>query len=164
MPEEERYDGYLQLENGVGMMRLLWDEFEEAFEEYKGQDHHESLIQEKKVISLATGKLAYEMIADMAEQIMAQYPWLFIRVYEIKNEFFGEKVTVSGLLTGQDIIAQLKYKELGDRILLPENVLRSGEEVFLDDVTVSEMQTALQVKVDIVKSNGKDLMCKLLGT
>ena len=162
-PEEGRYDGYLQLENGVGMMRLLWDEFEEAFEEYKSQDHHESMIQEKKVISVATGKLAYDMIADMAEQIMAEYPWMFIRVYEIRNDFFGEKVTVSGLLTGQDIIAQLKDKELGERLLLPENVLRSGEEVFLDDVTVSEMQTALQVKVDIVKSNGQELMNKLLG-
>lgn len=162
-PEEERYDGYLQLENGVGMMRLLWDEFEEAFEEYKCQECQESMIAEKKVISVATGKLAYEMIADIAEQIMEKYPWLFIRVYEIRNDFFGEKVTVSGLLTGQDIIAQLKDKELGETLLLPENVLRYGEEVFLDDVTVSEMQTALQVKVDIVKSNGKELMMKLLG-
>lgn len=162
-PEEERYDGYLQLENGVGMMRLLWDEFEEAFEEYKSQECQESMIAEKKVISVATGKLAYEMIADIAEQIMEKYPWLFIRVYEIRNDFFGEKVTVSGLLTGQDIIAQLKDKELGETLLLPENVLKYGEEVFLDDMTLSEMQTALQVKVDIVKSNGKELMMKLLG-
>lgn len=162
-PEEGRYDGYLQLENGVGMMRLLWDEFQEAFEEYKGEEHNESLIQEKKVISVATGKLAYDMIADIANQIMEEYPWLFIRVYQINNDFFGEKVTVSGLLTGQDIVSQLKDKELGENLLLPENVLRSGEEVFLDDMTVSELQTALQVKVDIVKSNGQDLMNKLLG-
>ena len=162
-PEEERYDGYLQLENGVGMMRLLWDEFEDAFEEYKRLERRESLIEEKKVISVATGKLAFDMIECIAGQIMAQYPWLFIRVYEIRNDFFGEKVTVSGLLTGQDIIAQLKDKELGEKLLLPENVLRYGEEVFLDDVTIDEMQTALQVKVDIVKSNGKELMYKLLG-
>ncbi len=162
-PEEGRYDGYIQLENGVGMMRLLWDEFQEAFEAYKKEEHNESLIQEKKVISVATGKLAYDMIADIADQIMEEYPWLFIRVYQINNDFFGEKVTVSGLLTGQDIIAQLKDKELGETLLLPENVLRSGEEVFLDDITVSEMQTALQVKVDIVKSNGQELMNKLLG-
>lgn len=162
-PEEGRYDGYLQLENGVGMMRLLWDEFQEAFEAYKAEEHNESLIQEKKVISVATGKLAYDMIADIANQIMEEYPWIFIRVYQINNDFFGEKVTVSGLLTGQDIASQLKDKELGETLLLPENVLRSGEEVFLDDMTVSELQTALQVKVDIVKSNGQDLMNKLLG-
>lgn len=162
-PEEGRYDGYLQLENGVGMMRLLWDEFQEAFEAYKAEEHNESLIQEKKVISVATGKLAYDMIADIANQIMEEYPWIFIRVYQINNDFFGEKVTVSGLLTGQDIASQLKEKELGETLLLPENVLRSGEEVFLDDMTVSELQTALQVKVDIVKSNGQDLMNKLLG-
>lgn len=162
-PEEGRYDGYLQLENGVGMMRLLWDEFQEAFDEYKKEEHNESLIQEKKVISVATGKLAYDMIADIANQIMEEYPWLFIRVYQINNDFFGEKVTVSGLLTGQDIISQLKDKELGETLLLPENVLRSGEDVFLDDVSVGDVQTALQVKLDIVKSNGQDLMNKLLG-
>ena len=162
-PEEERYDGYIQLENGVGMMRLLCEEFTEAFEEYKAKEDKTSSVQEKKVISVATGKLAYEMISYMAEQVMAEHPWLFIRVYEIENRFFGEKVTVSGLLTGQDIIAQLKGKDLGETLLLPENVLRSGENVFLDDVTLSGVQTALQVKVDIVKSSGKDLLYKLLG-
>ena len=162
-PEEERYDGYLQLENGVGMMRLLCNEFEEAFNEYKAKEEITSSVQEKKVISVATGKLAYDMISYMAGQIMEEHPWIFIRVYEIRNDFFGEKVTVSGLLTGQDIINQLKDKDLGETLLLPENVLRSGEDVFLDDVTVSGVQTALQVKVDIVKSSGKDLVYKLLG-
>ncbi len=162
-PEEERYDGYVQLENGVGMMRLLYNEFEEAFAEYKEKEEKTSSVEEKKVISVATGELAYDMISYLAEQIMAEHPWIFIRVYKIRNKFFGEKVTVSGLLTGQDIIAQLKGKDLGETLLLPENVLRSGEEVFLDDVTVKGVQTALQVKVDIVKSSGKDLMYKLLG-
>ena len=79
-------------------------------------------------------------------------------VYEIVNEFFGEMITVSGLLTGRDMINQLKGKELGERLLLPENVLRSGEDVFLDDVTVGEMEKALQVKVDIVKSSGYEFV------
>lgn len=161
-PEEERYDGYLQLENGVGMMRLLWNEFQEAFAEYKAKESHESSIFDKKVISIATGKLAYEMIKEMAEQVMEECPWLFIRVYVIENHFFGEKVTVSGLLTGQDIIEQLKDKELGEKLLLPENVLRAGEEVFLDDITLTELQKALQVKADIVESSGQDLITKLL--
>ena len=162
-PEEERYDGYLQLENGVGMMRLLWDEFMEAFEAYKEKQGEVSLCEEKKVLSVATGSLAYDTIAYLADLIMEEYPWLFIKVYKIRNDFFGEKVTVSGLLTGQDIIAQLKDKELGECLLLPENVLRSGEEVFLDDVTLTDVQNSLQVKTDVVKSNGYDLMYKLLG-
>jgi NifB/MoaA-like Fe-S oxidoreductase len=94
---------------------------------------------------------------------MAEHPWLFIRVYQIENRFFGEKVTVSGLLTGQDIIGQLKGKELGETLLLPENVLRSGEDVFLDDVTLNGVQSALDVKVDIVRADGKELLYKLLG-
>ena len=85
-------------------------------------------------------------------------PDLHIMVYEIVNEFFGEMITVSGLLTGRDMINQLKGKELGERLLLPENVLRSGEDVFLDDVTVGEMEKALQVKVDIVKSSGYEFV------
>ena len=81
---------------------------------------------------------------------------------EIINEFFGEMITVSGLLTGQDIIRQLKDKPLGERLLLPENLLRSGEEVLLDDVTVTDLEKALQVKIDIVKSSGYDFVDTVL--
>ena len=81
----------------------------------------------------------------------------------IRNDFFGEMITVSGLLTGQDIIAQLEGKELGDILLLPQNVLRSGEEVFLDDITVSDMEKALQVPIDIVKSSGYDFLNTVIG-
>lgn len=160
LPEEERYDGYLQLENGVGMLRLLLDEFEEALEEAgkkkkKGNDG-------KRTLSLITGKLAYPYILSMAEQMMEAFDFLQIKVYGIINEFFGERITVSGLLTGQDIEKQLKGKELGDCILLPENVLRSGEKVFLDDMTLEELEKALQVRIDIVKSSGRDLVNAIL--
>jgi putative radical SAM enzyme (TIGR03279 family) len=161
-PEEERYDGYLQLENGVGMMRLLWNECQEAIEEYKESQSDESTIFEKRVVSIATGKLAYGMIHDIAEQLMEEFPWMFIKVYQIENRFFGETVTVSGLLTGQDIIDQLREKELGETLFLPCNVLKADEEIFLDDITLEELQNALQVKADIVKSDGKDLILKLL--
>ena len=89
-------------------------------------------------------------------------PRLMIHVYEIRNDFFGEMITVSGLLTGQDLIAQLTGRELGEALYLPQNVLRSGEEVFLDDVTVTEMEKALQVKVDIIKSSGRDFVNAVL--
>ena len=113
-------------------------------------------------VSLVTGRLAYPYIKDMAEQMMEKYPQLKISVYAIRNDFFGEMITVSGLLTGQDILAQLKGKELGERLLLPQNVLKSGETVFLDDMTVAELEKALQVQVDIVKSSGQDLIDAIL--
>ena len=81
----------------------------------------------------------------------------------IRNDFFGERITVSGLVTGQDIIAQLKGKELGGRLLLPCNMLKADEDVFLDDITVKEVSDALQVPVDIVKSSGQDLIDAMLG-
>lgn len=155
LPEEESYDGYLQLENGVGMLRLLMNEFEEGMKQ---------ITREVKPteVSLVTGRLAFPYINKMAEQMMEKYPQLKIHVYAIRNDFFGEMITVSGLLTGQDILAQLKDIELGERVLLPQNVLKSGEAVFLDDVTLEEFEKALQVQVDIVKSSGQDFIDAIL--
>ena len=156
VPEEERYDGYLQLENGVGMLRLLFNEFEDAFRQQKGD-------QRSAELSAATGKLAYPYIRRMAERIEERYPGVKIHVYCIRNDFFGERITVSGLITGGDIIAQLKGKRLGSRLLLPCNMLKADEDVFLDDLTVKEVPDALQVSVDIVKSSGQDLVDAMLG-
>ncbi len=158
VPEEDRYDGYLQLENGVGMLRLLLDEFRDGLNECKEEKRKVA----PEEFSIATGLLAYPYIEKMAAEIMEFYPQLTIRVYPITNNFFGERITVSGLLTGGDIIEQLAGKELGARLLLPQNVLRSGETVFLDDVTVADMEKALQVPVDIVKSSGYDFLDSVL--
>ena len=162
LPQEENYDGYLQLENGVGMMRLLLNEFEEAVKELQEKISADALDFSSREISMATARLAYPFIRDMAARMMEMVPGLMIHVYEITNNFFGEMITVSGLLTGQDLIAQLTGKELGEALYLPQNVLRSGEEVFLDDVTVTEMEKALQVKVDIIKSSGRDFVNAVL--
>lgn len=162
LPQEENYDGYLQLENGVGMMRLLLNEFEEAMKELQEKISADDLDFVPREISMATARLAYPFIRDMAARMMEIVPGLMIHVYEITNDFFGEMITVSGLLTGQDLIAQLTGKELGEALYLPQNVLRSGEEVFLDDVTVTEMEKALQVKVDIIKSSGRDFVNAVL--
>lgn len=162
LPQEENYDGYLQLENGVGMMRLLLNEFEEAMKELQEKISAGTLDFSSREISMATARLAYPFIRDMAARMMEMVPGLMIHVYEIRNDFFGEMITVSGLLTGQDLIAQLTGKELGEALYLPQNVLRSGEEVFLDDVTVTEMEKALQVKVDIIKSSGRDFVNAVL--
>ncbi len=157
MPEAERYDGYLQLENGVGMLRLLLDEFEEEMEKRTG-----TLAVEGE-LAIATGRLAYPYIQRMAQQMMALWPGLKLRVYPITNDFFGELITVSGLITGQDLLAQLKGKPLGSCLLLPENILRSGEDIFLDDIRLSELEKALQVPINIVKSSGSNFVNSILA-
>lgn len=161
-PEAERYDGYIQLENGVGMMRLLIDEFNEELNNVR-KDQAKELSALNREISLATGRLVYPCIKEMAEQAMELAPGLKVHVYEIVNEFFGERITVSGLLTGGDIIAQLNGRELGDMLYLPQNLLRSGEDYLLDDVTVSDIEKALNIKVGIAGSEGRDLVHDLFG-
>ena len=153
VPEEERYDGYLQLENGVGMLRLLMNEFEDAMEQKEREQSFPNGGPEGEM-AIATGRLACPYIKKMAERMMQAFPNLHIYVYPITNYFFGEQITVSGLITGQDLMEQLKGKPLGSRLLLPENILRSGEDVFLDDFRVSELEKALQVSINIVKSSG----------
>lgn len=156
MPQETQYDGYLQLENGVGMIRLLQNEFLETFEELEGDDR-------ELEISMATGYAAYAYLKEMVEKLEEKYPNVKVHLYKIKNEFFGEQITVSGLITGQDLMNQLKGKPLGTRLLLPCNMLRDGEEVFLDDTTLSDLKKTLQVELDVVKSSGQDLINVILN-
>lgn len=156
LPEGKQYDGYIQLENGVGMIRLLEEEVLAALAKLEGDSKSEE-------ISIATGKLAAPYIEEHANRIMKKFPGRTVHVYSITNVFFGEQITVAGLITGQDLISQLKGKRLGSRLLLPECMFRSGEEVFLDDVTRTDVQNALQVQVDIVKSSGQDFVQAVLG-
>ena len=158
LPKEESYDGYLQLENGVGMLRLFMDEFEDGLQQ---------LIEDKKImqneeISIITGRLSYPCIKAAAKRLEEVTEGLTIHVHAIRNDFFGENITVSGLLTGTDIMAQGKELPLGERMLLPENVLRSGEQVLLDDYTVQDLEKTLQVPVNIVKSSGYDFINTIL--
>lgn len=155
MPEEERYDGYLQLENGVGMMRLLQNEFAE---EYAGLEGDKI----EREVSIATGLLAYPLIVKMASAIEKKYTKTKIHVYGIRNDFFGEKITVSGLITGRDLISQLTDQPLGTCLLLPCNMVRIQEQDFLDDLTRVQVEDALQVKTDIVKSSGRDFIEAIL--
>ena len=158
LPQEETYDGYLQLENGVGMVRLMLTEFEDAYSEKEQQIKQEEIRYREETISLITGMLVYPYILEMATKLMELCPSKKIQVIPITNHFFGEKITVTGLLTGHDIVEQCQGKSLGNRLLLPENVLRSGEMILLDDMTVEELKNALQVPVDIVKSSGYDFV------
>ncbi len=162
LPEAERYDGYLQLDNGVGMMRSFMDEIDEQIEKRRKDGSFVKYAKERH-FSMVTGKLAYPVIKSSAERVMAEMPGLQIDVICIRNDFFGERITVSGLITGQDIIAQLKGKDLGSELKLPESVVRAGTDVFLDDYTVSQVSDALQVRVVTIKSNGYDYVDSLIG-
>lgn len=157
VPQEENYDGYLQLENGVGMLRLLNNEFEEGYAKLEGTDR-------KEEISIATAKLPYPYICRMAQRMEEKFPGIKIHTYCIRNDFFGERITVSGLITGQDLMAQLKDQELGTRLLLPCNMLKMDEDIFLDDFTLQEVSDTLQVPIDIVKSSGQDFINAVLDT
>lgn len=156
LPPAQDYDGFGQLENGVGMMRLLIDEFHEALEDIAGDER-------SRHVSIVSGKLAGGYIRQLVQDLQEKFPGVHADVYCITNNFFGESITVTGLITGGDIIEQLNDKDLGERLLLPVNMLRSGERVLLDDITVEDIEKALQVPIDIIKSNGDDLILKILG-
>ena len=158
LPEEERYDGYLQLENGVGMLRLLKEEVEETLAEVKPD-----VETPKRCVSIATGRLAGPFLKELGKRIETVHQNVTLQIFEIRNDFFGESITVSGLITGQDLIAQLKDQDLGDELLLPSNMIRSGERVFLDDLTIEDAEEALGIPIRIVESGGRDLVCAVTG-
>jgi len=165
LPSDEFYEGYPQLENGVGMMRLLITEFEEALAQITSnqlqmRDEEKSSLAE---FSVATGVLAQRYLTKLLRMAAKKYDTISGSVYGIKNDFFGESITVSGLVTGADLITQLRGKKLGSRLLIPQNMLRFGEHTFLDDVKVSDVSEALGVPVRIVKQNGVDLLHAFLG-
>ena len=118
-------------------------------------------IQSKEIkerITIATGELVYNDIKELCNMVNEKFPNIQINIKAIKNDFFGHHITVTGLLTGRDIIAQLKEECIGDRLLLSDTVLRSGEDVLLDDVSVSDIENALQTTINIVKSDGKSFV------
>ena len=156
MPEETTYDGYLQLENGVGMVRLLKEEVDACLADLPGDDR-------KRKVTIATGELAAPYLREHVASIRGKYPGVEAQVITVKNEFFGGKITVAGLLTGQDLVNQLKGKDLGEELLLTTNMLKSDEPVFLDDMTVEQLQTALQIKGSIVESSGNDFVNCILN-
>ena len=151
LPCEDEYDGYLQLENGVGMLRLLETEVKETLEGLSGDDR-------KVTGRIATGKLAAPFIARYIKEIQKKYPNVQISVTTIENRFFGEKITVSGLITGQDLKEQLSGLDLGEKLLIPCSMLKGDEEIFLDNMTLEELSEALNTEIVIVDTGGRDLV------
>lgn len=157
LPPAEAYEEYSQYENGVGMLRSLIDEFERACEMAEGEDVKPCST------SIATGELAYKYICGFVENAGKKWHTIDCRVYKIRNDFFGETITVTGLITGQDLIAQLKGKPLGDTLLLSASMVRRDDLVFLDDITVADVERELGVSVRIVENDGFELFDAISG-
>ena len=160
LPDEAYYEGYPQIENGVGMLRALEEEFSFAVEDEKSIL---SLCKKERSISIATGVAAYPYISSIAARMERIFSNLHINVYKITNKFFGESITVAGLLTGKDICEQLEDKPLGGELLLSRSTLRQGEDVFLCGMTVEEMEEKLSVRVRAVENDGDALFSAILG-
>ena len=139
------------------MVRLLISETEEYLAGLSGDGR-------VRTATIATGKLAAPYLEKLEEKIRGKFPGVTCRVVPIRNDFFGEMITVSGLVTGGDLKKQLGGMPLGEQLLLPVNMLRSGEQVFLDDVTVQELEQTLQIKVRIVESSGQDFVKAVIGS
>lgn len=156
MPSEDYYEGYPQLENGVGMIRSDSDEFFECLENLPEMDYN-------RKVTVATGEAACEFIRSLASAAMEKYKGLTVNVIAVRNDFFGGSVTVSGLVTGGDIIKQLKGKDLGSELLIPENMLRAEGDMFLDNVTLSEVGEALGITVTVTPRGGYPLCEAMTG-
>lgn len=151
LPNTEYYEDYPQIENGVGMLRSFSDEFGMAIEDI---DYMMSALDGDRTVTVATGYASFDMLCNFAKKLMDMCPKLHINVVKIINNFFGESITVSGLLTGRDIYDQLKDKELGDELLIPANALRTEENDFLCGMTFDELADKLGVRLRAVDSHG----------
>ena len=157
MPDADYYGEFLQLENGVGLWALLLKEATDAIaeEEYK--------LEQKRKISVVTGVAAYPLITEIVDKCKQKWDNLECKVYKIKNNFFGEKITVAGLVTATDIKEQLKGENLGEELLIPAVMLRKEGDMFLDSITLNELSRDLGVKITPVDNDGYLLIDALLG-
>lgn len=156
LPPEDYYESFAQLENGVGMLRLLEGEFVSAL---RLMDDHPT----SSPFTIATGLDAAPMLDHLVQLAKEKYPGLRGQVIPVVNRFFGEQIVVSGLITGQDLIEQLRGRDLGQRLLLPDNMLRYHENVFLDDVTIAQVEEALGVPLTFVPQDGFALCDAMFG-
>ena len=155
IPSFETYEDFPQLEDGIGMIAKFQREFDTKYLRLKERTIN-------KTISIATGKSAYNLIRKLSDKLEIKFKGLKINVYAIENNFFGPMITVSGLVTGGDIIAQLKEKELGKYLLLNYNMLKDDADVFLDDTTLDDVKKALAIKIKVTNGTGEDFIDKII--
>lgn len=157
IPNARYYGDFLQLENGVGLWALLLDEVKDALADITVEENTKP-----QKISIATGVAAYPLIKDIARKCEGYKKGLECQVFQIKNNFFGEKITVAGLITATDIYEQLEGKDLGEKLLIPSAMLRNEGDMFLDSVTVEELSQKLSVEIIPVDNSGYELVNKIL--
>ena len=157
IPEADYYGEFAQLENGVGMLALLCQEFEQALSQEQGDDR-------EREISLATGYAAYPTIQKLLSQLKEKFPNTKCHVYPIRNDFFGHNITVAGLVTATDLMKQLKPQPLGTMLLLPSVMLRHEQDKFLDDHTVQDVEEALNIPVTVIETDGASLLEAVIGS
>ena len=155
LPDADYYEGYPQLENGVGMIRSFDEDFALGEEDAEVSD-------KPRTVSIATGVAAYPKMQEYATRVKKTRPQMQTKVYKIINHFFGESITVAGLLTGKDILEQLSGEDLGEVLYIPQNALRAGEETFLCGMTVSELSEKLGISVVPMSADGYELAVALL--
>lgn len=158
LPPLEFYEDFPQIENGVGMLRDLEDGFLWAIEDGETLE-----LDAPRHVTIPTGECGYAFLNKMLDELRARCHNLRIDLVPIKNDFFGGTVNVTGLLTGRDICAQLAGRELGDVVLIANNMLKAGEDIFLDDLTLSELSKRLGVPAVRVGGSGEDLLMAILG-
>jgi len=163
LPPYETYEGFPQIENGVGLMTLFKHEFHKYLRSHAKKLDQKLNTLPPREVSIATGRCAADHIGELAQILEKRYNNLKINVYAIENEFFGENVTVTGLLTGGDILRQLKGRKLGSELLISRSMLKSGEEIFLDDYTVEQLAAGLGTKVTVAENDGADFIRKITG-
>ena len=160
LPREDYYDGYPQIENGVGMLTSTLAEF---YDELEYVDEYIGDCTLPRTVSIATGVAAFDTVRAMAYALQNKVDGLKVNVYEIVNNFFGESITVAGLLTGKDIAEQLSGKPLGDAVMFPENALRAGGDLFLDDVSPEQLSQRLGVPAYPGHNDGAQFIRDVLG-
>ncbi len=156
IPDGEYYEEYSQYENGVGMLRSLADEFHAAMDDAEPEHL-------PRTVTIATGRSPFAFLSALTAEAEEKWEGLHCNVIPIQNNFFGETITVTGLITGRDLIAQLKGKDLGDELLLSSSMIRHNSDVFLDDVTIGEVEEALQTKIRLTANDGYELLEAILG-
>lgn len=158
-PPYEFYEDFAQLENGVGMMTLMQHDFTQALKEAQLEQSPAA-----HRCTIATGQLAYPMMQNFAERVQQAFPQVQVQVKKIRNDFWGPTITVAGLITGQDLLAQLEGLDLGSELLIPANMLRHEQDRFLDDLTLEQVQETLGVPVLPVENDAFELLARMLGS
>ncbi len=159
IPQPEFYEDFAQLENGVGLLSSLREEFQFALEDAE----EEGFPQKERKVTMVTGEGAYPFLNRMLDELRGKCDTIECNLVPVRNDFFGGGVNVAGLLTGQDVLAQLKGRDLGEELLIPSVMLRQQGDVFLDDLSPADLEKAFGVPVHPVHNDGQQMLDAILG-